>query len=154
MGAARKPNRVGEPERTAKPNSTEKLTPAEWEIMEAVWSLGGETSVRDVVDHAYPGGEKAYTTVQTIMNTLTRKRLLRRRKVGLVNFYQPTCTRAQMARAETDALVQRIFGGSVPALANTLLSRADLDQEELAQIRRLLEERERELGSSGEEESS
>jgi predicted transcriptional regulator len=131
----------------------DKLTPVEWEIMEAVWSLGGGPSVRDIVDHAYPGGEKAYTTVQTIMNTLERKGLLRRRKVGLVNFYRPTRTREQMVRAEMDVLVDRIFGGSLPALASTLLSREDLDRRELAQIRQLLETREREIaGESGESE--
>ena len=130
-----------------------KLTPVEWEIMEAVWTLGGSPSVRDVVEHAYPGGEKAYTTVQTLMNTLERKGLLRRRKVGLVNFYRPTRTRERMARVEMDQLVERVFGGSLPELASTLLSREDLDRDELAEIRRLLDERERGLADEdGEEE--
>ncbi|MFH1755379.1 MAG: hypothetical protein ABIA59_06710 [Candidatus Latescibacterota bacterium] len=36
-----------------------KLTPVEWEIMEAVWQLGGGPAVRDVLEHAYPhGGER------------------------------------------------------------------------------------------------
>ena len=61
-----------------------KLTPAEWEIMEAVWELGGSPSVRNVLDRAFANGEKAYTTVQTVMNTLERKRLLKRSKKGLV----------------------------------------------------------------------
>jgi predicted transcriptional regulator len=131
-----------------------KLTPAEWEVMEAVWSLGGSPSVRDVVEHAYPSGEKAYTTVQTLMNTLERKGLLRRRKIGLVNFYRPTRTRQQMAQAEMDVLLRRVFGGSLPELASTLLARDDLDRAELKQIRRLLDARERELDASDGEESS
>jgi BlaI family penicillinase repressor len=128
-----------------------RLTPVEWEIMEAVWELGGSPSVRDVVEHAYPAGQKAYTTVQTIMNTLERKRLLKRRKVGLVNFYRPTRTRSQMVRAEMDRLIQRVFGGSLPALVSTLFSRRDLDRRELEQIRQLLEQRERELDSDDRE---
>ena len=44
-----------------------KLTPVEWEIMEAIWEIGGSPTVRDVLEHAYPQGEKAYTTIQTIM---------------------------------------------------------------------------------------
>jgi BlaI family penicillinase repressor len=126
----------------AKPD---KLTPVEWEIMEAVWSLGGSPSVRDVVDEAYPDGQKAYTTVQTLMNTLERKGLLRRRKVGLVNFYHPTRTREEMARVEMDRLISKVFRGSARALASTLLARDDLDRTELAEIRRLLEEREQRL---------
>lgn len=129
----------------------DKLTPAEWEIMETVWTLGGSPSVRDVVDHAYPRGEKAYTTVQTLMNTLERKGLLRRRKIGLVNFYRPTRTRDRMVRAEMDVMVKRVFGGSLPALASNLLARSDLDRGELAEIRRLLDERERAFAVDDEE---
>lgn len=132
----------------------DRLTPAEWEIMTAVWTLGGEPSVREVVGQAYPAGEKAYTTVQTIMNTLVHKGILRRRKVGLVNFYRPLRTRAQMAQKETGDLLERVFGGSLPELASSLLAREDLDRGELAQIRRLLRERERELAGEAEDNTS
>lgn len=63
-----------------------RLTEAEWEVMEAIWSLGVASGVRDVLQHAYPAGEKTYTTVQTIMNNLVAKGFLREKKVGLVNF--------------------------------------------------------------------
>jgi predicted transcriptional regulator len=122
-----------------------KLTPAEWEIMEAVWELGKAPSVRDVLEHAFPKGEKAYTTVQTIMNTLERKGLLRRRKIGLVNFYTPTRSRDELVRAEMSSMVSRIFGGSIPAVASYLLSLESLDLDELERIKKLLKEKEREL---------
>ncbi len=35
-----------------------KLTPAEWEIMQAVWTFKEAVTVRDVLEHLYPGGEK------------------------------------------------------------------------------------------------
>jgi BlaI family penicillinase repressor len=122
-----------------------KLTPAEWLIMEAIWQLDGSPSVRDVLEHAFPNGEKAYTTVQTIMNTLEKKKLLRRKKVGLVNFYTPTRTRTEVVKGEMSSLVSRLFNGSIPALANSLLSLDDVDLEEVREIRRLLEEKEKEL---------
>jgi predicted transcriptional regulator len=122
-----------------------ELTPAEWEIMEAVWALGGSPSVRQVLEQAYPGGEKAYTTVQTVMNTLVRKGLLRRRKVGLVGFYRPTRSRAELGSAETRSLLRRAFGGSAAALADSLINLEDLDLEEIRAIKALLAERERAL---------
>ena len=122
-----------------------KLTPAEWDVMQAVWDLGGGVSVRDVLEHLYPAGEKAYTTVQTVMNVLEKKGLLQRRKTGLVNFYTPTRSRDEASRSETSTLVRRVFGGSVPALANTLVSLDDVDLEDLAEIKRLIARREREL---------
>jgi predicted transcriptional regulator len=127
-----------------------KLTPAEWEIMQAVWDHDGPVSVRDVLEQLYPDGEKAYTTVQTVMNTLEKKGLLRREKTGLVNFYTPVPSRDEATRSEMDSLVTRVFGGSIPALANTLMSMDDVDLDDLAAIRRLIARREREL-KEGEE---
>jgi predicted transcriptional regulator len=127
----------------------DKLTPAEWEIMEAVWDLGGAPSVRDVLDRAFPKGEKAYTTVQTIMNTLERKGFLDREKTGMVNFYSPVRSREEMEREEMSSLVSRVFGGSKQALASSLLSLEGLELEELEQIKDLIARRERELKEEG-----
>ena len=122
-----------------------KLTPAEWEIMQAVWTFKEAVTVRDVLEHLYPGGEKAYTTVQTVMNTLVKKQLLSRDKIGLVGFYSPTRTRDEATRQETSRLVARIFGGSIPAVANSLLSLDDVGLDDLAEIKKLIQEREDEL---------
>ena len=122
-----------------------KLTPAEWEIMDAVWALSAPATVRDVLESAFPNGEKAYTTVQTVLNTLEKKSLLERKKVGMVNFYTPTRTRDEVVRSEMSSMVSRVFGGSIPALANSLLSLDDLSLEEIAEIKKILQERERRL---------
>lgn len=122
-----------------------KLTPVEWEIMQAVWAFRAAVTVRDVLEHLYPGGEKAYTTVQTVMNTLVKKQLLSRDKIGLVGFYTPTKTRDEATRQETSRLVARIFGGSIPAVANSLMSLDDVGLDDLAEIKRLIQEREDEL---------
>lgn len=126
---------------------TNKLTPVEWEIMEAVWELGGHPSIREVLEHSFPNGEKAYTTVQTIMNTLEKKGLLKRKKIGLVNFYSPTRSRQQMVQSEMSVLVSRIFDGSFPALANYLINSGNLSLEEIDTIKTLLNKRETELRS-------
>ena len=122
-----------------------KLTPVEWEIMEAVWDIGGQPSVREVVNRTYPNGEKAYTTVQTMMNTLEKKGLLKREKIGMVNFYAPRRTRNQMVRTELSTLVSRVFDGSVPAMANFLLDSENLSQDEINAIKTLLNQKENKL---------
>ena len=122
-----------------------RMTPAEWEIMKVVWALEGPVSVRDVLEHAFPNGEKAYTTVQTVMNTMEKKKLLERRKTGLVYFYTPTRSQEEVVKAEMSSLVSRMFGGSIPALANSLLSLEDLSLEEIERIKALIDEKEREL---------
>lgn len=126
-------------------SNNHKLTPVEWEIMEAIWEIGGAPSVRDVVDFAYANGEKAYTTVQTMMNTLEKKGLLKRKKLGMVNFYNPVKSRNQMVKNELSTLVSRVFKGSVPAMANFLLDSENLDLDEIQKIKALLDQKEDEL---------
>jgi len=126
-------------------NNNGKLTPAEWDIMEAIWEIGTSPSVRDVLEHAYPDGEKAYTTVQTIMNTLVKKGLLKTQKIGLVNFYTPVITRNDIVKTEMKNMVSRVFNGSVPALANYLIDSEDLSLEEIQKIKELLNKREQQL---------
>ena len=122
-------------------NSIKKLTPVEWEIMEAIWRIGGSPSVRQVMQHAYAGGEKAYTTVQTIMKTLEKKGFLTGTKIGLVNFYTPTYSRDEMVGVETRHFIRRLFKGSVPALANYLIDTQELSREEIEAIRKMLDEK-------------
>ena len=128
-------------------SGTDKLTPVEWEIMGAIWELKGSPSVRDVLEHAFPNGKKAYTTVQTVMNILEKKGLLKRKKQGLVNFYKPTRTRDQMINSEMSHLVSRMFSGSIPAVANYLIKSGDLSLKEIEKIKKLLDEKEAELRS-------
>ncbi len=122
-----------------------KLTPAEWEIMETIWNLGGSNSVREVLEHAFPNGEKAYTTVQAFMNILVDKKLLKRKKTGLVNFYRPVRSRDAVVKAEMSSLLKRVFEGSKPALASSLLSLENLTLDEIDKIKALLNDKEQEL---------
>jgi len=122
-----------------------KLTPVEWEIMEAVWNIGGAPAIREVLEYAFPNGEKAYTTVQTMMNILVKKGLLQPKKIGLVNFYEPTRSRDEMVNAEVTNVVTKLFKGSVPALTHHLITSKDFTSEDIKAIKKLLEKKEDEL---------
>ena len=123
-----------------------KLSEAEWELMTEIWRLGKPVSVREVHERLYPNKEKAYTTVQTTMNILFDKNFLRRDKVGLVNFYFPTLSQREFAKRETSSFVFRLFNGSFGALANYLVDSGELSDEELNELKTLIDEREKENG--------
>jgi BlaI family penicillinase repressor len=122
-----------------------KITPVEWEIMESVWSLGNRTTARDVYDHAFPHGEKAYTTVQTILNNLHSKGMLKREKIGMVNFYTPKKSRKNMVKSEFAFFLSRVFDGSIQALADFLMDSDNLDMKDLEAIKMLVDKKEKEL---------
>ena len=124
-----------------------KLTPVEWEIMESIWEIGGAPSIREVWQHCFPKGEKAYTTVQTIMNTLEKKGLLGRKKIGLVYFYNPKKLRDEAVKSEVSNMLFKMFNGSVSALANYLINSENLSLVEVEAIKDLLRQKEKELRS-------
>jgi predicted transcriptional regulator len=79
------------------------------------------------------------------MNTLEKKGFLRRKKIGLVNFYAPIRSRDQMVEREMSGIVSRIFDGSVPAVASYLIKSSDINLKEIEAIKELLEARAKEL---------
>jgi predicted transcriptional regulator len=117
-----------------------ELSAAEWEIMQAVWNGSKPVAVRDVLDRAYPNAEKAYTTVQTLMNILVDKGFLKRKKVGMVNFYSAAVSRDKVLRRSLSTLAGRMFQGSFGAMASFLVSSVPLSPEEIQALRKLLDE--------------
>lgn len=122
-----------------------KLTQVEWEIMESVWALGNRTTARDVHNRTFPRGEKAYTTVQTIMNKLHEKGMLKKEKIGNVNFFSPTRSRGLMIKNELSFFISELFNGSVPELTNFLINANDLSLDEIQKIKIFIEQKEKEL---------
>ena len=81
----------------------------------------------------------AYTTVMTVMNRLYEKGLLRRRRAGRAWSYRPTgSNEAYIAAAMADAL-----NAAEDRTAALLHFLADLDRDEAAALRRLLQATER-----------
>ena len=116
---------------------------AEWEIMEGLWTLNKSVSVREVHEHLYPHGEKAYTTVQTIMVILADKGFLHKEKIGMVNFFRPAISREEAAHWETRSVVGRIFNGSFGSLAAFLVDSGELSRRDLDQLKEMIEEKEK-----------
>ena len=123
-----------------------ELSAAEWEIMDVVWDLEGPVTVRQVLDTAYPQGEKAYTTVQTLMNILVEKGFLIRTKPERINYYTPQMTREQALKDSLSGVAGRLFQGSMGAMASFLVGSVRLKPEELGELRQLLDQQNEDEG--------
>jgi predicted transcriptional regulator len=84
----------------------------------------------------------AYTTVQTMLNVLLRKKKVRRELAGRAFVYRPAVSRERAMDSALDDLVARMFGGSGEALLMALVDTRRITPEELARVSRLIEERE------------
>ena len=110
----------------------------ESEVMEEMWRRP-EATVRDVLEALNRGPkQRAYTTVMTIMQRLDTKGLLRRRRRGRTDIYEPCLSREEYLRAraeaEVDAVVQQY--GEV-AFVHFARQMAALDPEQRQKLTRL-----------------
>jgi len=122
-----------------------QLTDLEWEIMNHIWNAGGEVSVRQIIDEHYAAGEKAYTTVQTVMNTLVEKGFLTRKKTGMVNFYTPARKRESVVDKETNYFIHKVFRGSMPQFVKRFIGQESFTEQEIAELKEILAQKEQSL---------
>jgi len=116
------------------------LTPNELEIMQIVWERESVT-VRDVYEELLERRKLAYTTVMTVMGILEEKGYLKKKSVDRAYVYRPSQPKAKVLGSMVEEFVTRVFDGSAKPLLVHLVAQERLSQEELDEIRRLLEER-------------
>lgn len=85
--------------------------PLELECLRALWALG-DSNVQSVKEYLAPHRPLAYTTVMTMLERLTRKQILSRRKVGRAFVYSPLLNRDQVRQRALTELVDSLFNGS------------------------------------------
>jgi len=127
------------------PKPVKRLSPGEWEVMEIIWRHTKSLSVREVLQVLCPNSERAYTTIQTIMNNLEKKGYLVKEKIGLVNFYTATVKRPQAVRNETRNFVSKVFSGSFHDLTHYLINSGKLAVEDIEELKKLILEKEEAL---------
>jgi BlaI family transcriptional regulator, penicillinase repressor len=117
-------------------------TELELAILQILWSTG-PLSCRDVQAALNPPRTLAYTSVITMLNIMTRKGYLTRKKSAAGSFiYSPKITeRATTGRMLSD-LLHRVFHGSASALVLKLLEDKHLKDVELKELRRLVDKEE------------
>jgi BlaI family transcriptional regulator, penicillinase repressor len=114
-----------------------KPTDAELAILRVLWARGAST-VRQVAEAM--GRETSYTTVLKLMQIMTEKRLVRRDEAARTHVYEAAYTEDQTQRHMVGDLLDRVFDGSAAKLVLQALAARKASPEELAEIRKLLDE--------------
>ncbi|MGH9751559.1 MAG: BlaI/MecI/CopY family transcriptional regulator [Blastocatellia bacterium] len=117
---------------------SDRLTPLETEIMNVLWEIGPAT-VQTVQQRLQR--ELAYTTVQTMLNVLVRKKKARRTLKDRAYYYRPAVKRDQVAGSAVKDLIDRLFGGSAESLVMSLVESLQLTPEKLERLQRMIEAR-------------
>jgi predicted transcriptional regulator len=116
-----------------------RLATGELEVLEMLWREGGVTILAAQQALGRPIG---YTTVQTRLNRLVKKRVVEK-SVGRPARYSAAVTPAEVQGWDLDVLVRRVSDGRVTPLVAHLLDRDDLSARELKELKQLVLEAER-----------
>ncbi|HKD10025.1 MAG TPA: BlaI/MecI/CopY family transcriptional regulator [Bryobacteraceae bacterium] len=122
--------------------SPERPTDAELEILNVLWSRGPST-VRDVHEEINRSRPAQYTTILKLMQIMATKGLVSRDEQARAHIYRATRPREWTQRQLAGDLMRRAFGGSARSLLMGALSARKASHEELDEIRRLLNEYEK-----------
>lgn len=114
-------------------------------VMRTVWAMDHSASAREIHERVRPDHEVAHLTVVTVLNKLVDKGLLARDKVDGV-FHYRACWSEERFRAHVSRrLVEGLLGFEPQALATSFVDvLADRDPAQLAELRRLIDQRLRE----------
>ena len=114
-----------------------KLNDSEQRILELLWDRG-----------PLPAGQLARllgeqvgwskTTTYTLLGRCVDKGILERRDPGFL--CSPLVTRREVQAAETQALIDKLYGGAADRLVASLLEQRALSLEEIARLKQLVAE--------------
>jgi len=118
----------------------ERVTEAELSVMQLLWSQR-EAGIRELADALYPdGGASAYATVQKLLDRLQGKGFVDRRPSGRRNLFRSLVSRSELIVRRLQETADALCDGALSPLLTHLVEVSDLDDVQLGELRRLVEE--------------
>lgn len=113
----------------------------ESEVMELIWELDKEVTVRDIYEELVKRRAIAYTTVMTIMVRLAEKNILGKRKDGNTMYFLPSMTK----RDFTSSIVENVLDSLLEDFADVTMAHflskvSKKDRAAISKLERLLED--------------
>lgn len=119
-------------------------TDSELAILRELWALGSGT-VRQVHDALIARGSSVgYTTVLKLLQIMSDKGLVRQDRSARTHMFRPAIKQSHTQRQLVTDLLRRAFDNSARQLILHALSARSVSKEELREIRRLIDEAEKE----------
>ncbi|MHC4539866.1 MAG: BlaI/MecI/CopY family transcriptional regulator [Planctomycetota bacterium] len=118
---------------------TIKPSDLEMQILSVLWDRGASTA-REVLEAMPDGKQRAYTSVLSVMQVMEKKGLLKHTNRGVAHVYSPAVNKSKIIQPFIRRLVNEVFGGRPSAMMQALLTETAVNDVELTQIQKLLEQ--------------
>lgn len=126
-----------------KTNDPPRPTDAELDILNVLWDEG-PTTVRQVHERLQARKPSQYTTTLKLMQIMAEKGLVDRDETARSHVYRVRHAREHVQRRVAKDLLDRFFGGSARSLLVGALDAKPASDQELAELRKLLADYEKE----------
>jgi BlaI family transcriptional regulator, penicillinase repressor len=118
-----------------------KISAAESVVMAALWRRE-PLSAEDIAGEVAQGQGWSEATVKTLINRLLNKGAVEAEPDGRRYLYRAKLARADYVGAESQGLLDRLFDGRLAPLVSHLSRSRSLTPEDIAELKRLIEEME------------
>jgi predicted transcriptional regulator len=115
------------------------ISDAESQVMEVLWERHPLTA-EDVVSALAQTTDWQEPTVKTLLNRLLKKGAIAAERDGRRYLYRPLLKRADYVHAASKGLLDRLFDGRVAPLVAHFSQARKLSKQDVAELKRLIEE--------------
>lgn len=121
-------------------NSIQKISESEWVVMKAIWNENPITANR-IVDIVSESTTWKPNTIKSLLNRLVKKGVVGHESIGRVYQYYPLIEESLLVKAESHSFLKRVFDGAMQPMLVTLIETEDLSQEDIEDLKRILEKK-------------
>lgn len=118
-----------------------RLPDAEFEIMKVIWQNKPPISTNQIIDALGDDNHWKPQTVLTLLVRLIERGFLSSEKIGKERSYAPLIAEQDYLQAETENFIKKYHQNSLLDFVNTLYRGKSLSEEEIGELRKLLDER-------------
>ena len=122
------------------------ISDAEYQVMKVIWSVKTPINTNEVVEKLELTTAWKPKTIHTLLFRLVKKGALKYEKDGRVFIYTPLVEESEILAQENDSFLNRFYGGALNPMIVNLLEQDKLSDEDIASLRRILEDKLKERG--------
>jgi len=107
-------------------------------IVQYLWSVG-EATAREISDHVAAEHGLAHSTVQTLLRKLEQKGTITHTERDRIFYFKAVVQQNVVEQSSTKEFLNRVFRGSAAGLVSHMLKNEKFSQQELDEIKKLID---------------
>lgn len=119
-----------------------QISDTEWQVMKVLWASAPLTA-NEVVKQLEGIMSWKPKTVKTLLGRLVKKNAIGFNQDGRAYLYYPLVAEDECIKAESRSFLEKVFSGSLNVMFANFLEEQELSKEEIAELKRILEQKEK-----------